>query len=91
MSAESVIIYRNMHCTSNFMQEEHFSEKGDYYLILDNNLNKALLGDDFISCCTFHHQPKGDIVITAIDMDLYALSYETFADCIDISEVLQYA
>lgn len=59
-----------------------------YYLILDNNLNKALLGDDFISCCTFHHQPKGDIVITAIDMDLYLSSYENFVDCIDISEIL---
>lgn len=60
MSAESVIIYRNMHCTSNFMQEEHFYE-------------------------------KGDIIITAIDMDLYALSYKKFVDCIDISEVLQHA
>lgn len=38
-----------------------------YYLVLDNNLNKALLGDDFISCCTFNHRPQGDIVITTID------------------------
>lgn len=58
-----------------------------YYLILDNSLDKALLGDDFISCCTFSHQPKSDIIITAIDMDLYSSSYNGKADCVDISEI----
>ena len=59
-----------------------------YYLILDNSLDKALLGDDFISCCTFNHQPKSDIIITAINMDMYASSYSGKADCVDIAEIV---
>lgn len=58
-----------------------------YYLVLDNSLDKALLGDDFISCCTFHHKPKGDIYITAVDMELYASAYEGDAECIDIAAI----
>lgn len=60
-----------------------------YYLVLDNHLNKALLGDDFISCCTFSHRPQGDIVISTIDMDSYTSAYsEEHVDCFDISEIL---
>lgn len=60
-----------------------------YYLVLDNSLDKALLGDDFISCCTFSHQPKGDIVITTIDMNLYSSPYKNNMDCVDISEIIR--
>lgn len=59
-----------------------------YYLILDNSLDKALLGDDFISCCTFSHQPKKDIIITTIDMDMYSASYGGKTDCVDIAEIV---
>lgn len=60
-----------------------------YYLVLDNNLNKALLGDDFISCCTFNHRPQGDIVITTIDTASYSAFYKADnAKCFDISEIL---
>lgn len=59
-----------------------------YYLILDNRLDKALLGDDFISCCTFSHQPKSDIIITTIDMNRYLASYHGKVDCVDISEII---
>ena len=59
-----------------------------YYLILDNSLDKALLGDDFISCCTFNHQPKRDIIITTIDMELYLSSYIGKVDCVDIAELV---
>ncbi len=59
-----------------------------YYLILDNTLDKALLGDDFISCCTFNHQPKSDIIITTIDMNMYSASYGDKADCVDIAEII---
>lgn len=59
-----------------------------YYLILENSLDKALLGDDFISCCTFNHKTKRDIIITAIDMDLYSLSYSGKINCVDIAEIV---
>ena len=59
-----------------------------YYLILDNRLDKALLGDDFISCCTFTHKPKSDIIITTIDMDMYSSSYYGKVDCVDIAEIV---
>lgn len=59
-----------------------------YYLILDNSLDKALLGDDFISCCTFSHQPKSDIVINTIDMKMYSASYSGKVDCVDIAEII---
>ena len=63
-------------------------DKFYYYIVLSNDLDKALLGDDFISCCTFNHQSKNDILITTIDMDSYLLSYKDKVDCIDISEIL---
>lgn len=59
-----------------------------YYLILDNRLDKALLGDDFISCCTFNHQPKGDIIITTINMELYSSSYSGRVNSVDITEII---
>ncbi len=61
-----------------------------FYLVLNDSVNKALLGDDFISYCTFSHQSQSDIYITAIDTDLYALSYENSLDCIDVEEVVTY-
>ena len=63
-------------------------EKFYFYLVLNDSLNKALLGDDFISYCTFSHQSRSDIYITAIDMNLYALSYGNKIDCINIDEVM---
>ncbi len=46
------------------------------------------LNDDFISCCTFNHQTKRDIIITAIDMELYSLSYSGKINCVDIAEIV---
>lgn len=34
-----------------------------FYVIVNTNRNIALLGDDFISCCTFKHEAYNDIVI----------------------------
>ena len=46
-----------------------------FYLILDTRRKIALIGDDFVSCCDFHHIIDGDIVIDSFDSDL---AYEKF-------------
>jgi len=61
-----------------------------FYLVLNDSVNKALLGDDFISCCTFSHQPQSDICITAIDMDSYVQFYGKSVDCISVEEAASY-
>ena len=42
-----------------------------YYLIVNVEDSVGLLGDDFISKCTFHHNKDGDIEIEAFDNETY--------------------
>ena len=42
-----------------------------YYLVLDNKRVIALLGDDFIDHCEFHHNAHGDIIITGFGFAEY--------------------
>lgn len=42
-----------------------------YYYIVFNDTPKALLGDDFISCCIFSHGFQSDIVVTSFNFKEY--------------------
>ena len=44
----------------------------------------ALLGDDFISNCTFHHEAQGDIMVTGFDMESY---HKGMQDAVSQNEV----
>lgn len=60
-----------------------------YYYIVFNDKPKALLGDDFISCCTFSHSFKSDIVVTAFHFGEYGRQRESKAkNNIDVFEIL---
>ena len=50
-----------------------------YYLIFNVEHKIALLGDDFISCCTFVHSANSDIIIQAFDSDNYTMKQNTYA------------
>ena len=55
-----------------------------YYLIVDVDEMVALLGNDFISCCSFTHEEKGDIEVNSFDKTIYGQSYH---EAIDDSEL----
>lgn len=59
-----------------------------YYYIVFNDKPKALLGDDFISCCIFSHGYKGDIVVTAFNYEGYEKQYISSENSMNIFEVL---
>ena len=50
-------------------------DKFYYYLIVDVDDVVALLGDDLISCCDFHHRKREDIEIVDFDRSLYETTY----------------
>lgn len=50
--------------------------KFHYWLYLNNETTRALIGDDFIRFCTFSHAPLGNIVINAFDKSGYLDFYE---------------
>ena len=59
-----------------------------YYLIVDVDRPVCLLGDDFISKCTFVHHKDGDIEITAFD----SAGYHSEIKCLskkDVNELLE--
>ena len=58
-----------------------------YCYIAFNDTSKALLGDDFISCCIFNHGFKNDIIVTAFNFDEYEKQYLHSAGLMDIFEV----
>lgn len=87
-SATDTEFYGYLCSSSDVKMNDVLIKRFYFYLVLNNDVNKALLGDDFISCCTFSHQPQSDIIITTIDVDLYVSSYQDDIDCIDVSEVL---
>ena len=59
-----------------------------YYYIVFNDIPKALLGDDFISCCTFCHSFKDDIVVTAFHFDEYERQSVSNVNGMNIYEIL---
>lgn len=59
-----------------------------YYYIVFGDIPKALLGDDFISCCTFSHSYKNDIVVTGFNSEEYRKQRAASARHIDIFEAL---
>lgn len=63
----------------------------DFYFYLTNTDRKvALLGDDFISCCTFKHIPDGDILIDNFDSNKYSRNVNTsYVREQDILEIVQ--
>ena len=60
-----------------------------YYLILENDRIVALLGEDFLDNCGYHHLPHGNIEINTFDDEAYmrnrdnSLSNEDFLKFID--------
>ena len=46
-----------------------------YYLNLDDDTNRILIGDDFIRFCDFNHKINSDIVITKLDTRLYEAEF----------------
>ena len=57
-----------------------------YYYLLPKKTDHsvALLGDDFISNCTFHHEAHGDIMVTGFDMESY---HKGMQDAVSQNEV----
>ena len=60
-----------------------------YYLILENDCIVALLGEDFLENCGYHHLPHGNIEINTFDDEAYmqnrehSLNNEDFLGIID--------
>ena len=40
-----------------------------FYLVLDTDRKVALIGNDFITHCKFHHDPNGDIEVESFDKE----------------------
>ena len=59
-----------------------------YYLVLDGSRSKALIGDDFISCCTFSHGYESDIVVTGFNAEKYEKKCMLRAMALNIFEIL---
>ena len=56
-----------------------------YYLLpMKTDRSVALLGDDFISNCSFQHEVQGDILVTGFDMESY---YNGMQDAVPQNEV----
>ncbi len=59
-----------------------------YYLVLDSSRSKALIGDDFISCCTFSHSYESDIVVTGFHAEKYGKKCASNAKVLNTNEIL---
>lgn len=60
-----------------------------YYLIVNTEQSLALLGDDFISCCSFNHSINSDIIINAFNDKLYKdKQLDTYIDELELHELL---
>lgn len=59
-----------------------------YYYIVFHDKPKALLGDDFISCCTFSHGFKSDIIVTAFHFEEYEQQCTYDADSVDVFSII---
>lgn len=61
-----------------------------YYYLTNSGRRVALLGADFISCCSFKHLPGGDILIDNIDLGMYSRnSHGEYVDSKDILEIMK--
>lgn len=58
-----------------------------FYLIVDAKKKTALLGDDFISCCTFSHAADDDIIVSAFNANMY--KQKAFNDYLDANEIAE--
>lgn len=45
-----------------------------FYLVIEPEANKVLIGDDFLSCCQFKHTIGGPIIIEQFDDSRYAMN-----------------
>lgn len=59
-----------------------------YYYIVFSDMPKALLGDNFISCCTFTHSFKSDIIVTSFHSEEYHRQCENIIKNMDVFEML---
>ena len=60
------VVVRDIVIDATRFQEFH------YFFIVNGTRVVALLGDDFIENCRYHHEPHGDIQITGFDFEYYA-------------------
>ena len=75
LSASGTEMHGYLVCAESMSLSDYPIDKFYYYLIVDVDDVVALLGDDFISCCDFHHQKKEDISIVDFDKHLYETTY----------------
>lgn len=61
-----------------------------YYLNLEDDTNRILIGDDFIRFCDFNHKINSDIVITKLDTELYEdeFNYKDSNNILSCDEIL---
>ena len=59
-----------------------------FYLILDSRRKTALLGDDFIACCDFHHSINGDIIIDDFDNKLAYEKFKSYNEPFELNELI---
>lgn len=64
-------------------------QKFFYYLVTNVNVNVALLGDDFISHCTFWHDNQADIIVKSFDSMGYESSFNSSIDKYVINSILE--
>lgn len=70
-------------CCDNLKIGDVFLKRFYYYIVFHDS-SKALLGDDFISCCTFSHSFKSDIIVTAFHTEEYEQQCGYDADSLDV-------
>ena len=75
LSASGTEMHGYLVCAEGMSLSDYPIDKFYYYLIVDVDDVVALLGDDLISCCDFHHQKRADIEIIDFDEQLYETTY----------------
>jgi len=88
MSATGHIFYGYPCFCNNVKLDDVFFKQFYYYLVLDNSISKALIGDDFISCCTFSHSFESDIVVTGFNLEKYQEKCISGANALNVFEIL---
>lgn len=58
-------------CASQINLSGEIWENFYYYIVFGSKRKTALIGDDFISCCSFVHSVNGDIILKSFDDGLY--------------------
>jgi len=60
-----------------YLNDELFISKFPFYLVLNVGRPLALLGDDFVSCCSFSHEINSDIVISRYENELSLIKFKS--------------